>query len=431
MSAEQGNSYWSVVGRQLRKNRTAMLGFWCVISLLLLAVYAPVLASSRPFYCSGPEGWSLPWFRDLFDRIAVPQPVDLFFNLLLVFLPFAAVAYVLVRRFLLKRGRWKGKAIRRTLGVLAAVLLWIFLGIYLPDGAVAGPTARALLAPGLALRSSKPYVDYHERVKEAAGGSVTAIFPPIPYNFGDTRVRESSLPPDWFFGKRRTDLGAVGPHPLGTDPGGRDVFTALLYGTRISMTIGVIAVGIYVTIGIVLGSLAGYFGGKVDMLISRFIEVMICFPLLFFVLTIVSVFETRTIFLIMAAIGVTAWPGVARLVRGEFLTQRGSDYVTAAEALGIPKRRIIFRHILPNALTPVLVAATFGIASAILTESSLAFLGLGDVNAASWGMLLNMGRHTNFDWLILAPGAAIFFTVTVFNLVGEGLRDALDPKLRQ
>jgi len=433
MSGQQTNSYWAVVGRQLRKNRAAMFGFWCVVFLFLLAVYAPVLASSRPFFYRDADGWSLPWLRDLFDRIAVPQSVDLFFNLLLIFLPFAVATFVLVRRSLKARGRWKVKAIRRTVAGLAAVLVWVFLGVYLPDNVVANPVARVVLAPGLALRSSKPYVDYHLRVKEveAGGGQATAVFPPVPYNFSDTRIKEGSLPPDYFVGKRHTDLGAVGPHPLGTDPGGRDVFTALLYGTRISMTIGVIAVGIYVTIGIVLGSLAGYFGGKVDILISRLIEVMICFPLLFFVLTIVSVFETRTIFLIMAAIGVTAWPTVARLVRGEFLTQRSSEYVIAAEALGIPKRRIIFRHILPNALTPVLVAATFGIAAAILTESALAFLGLGDVNAASWGMLLSKGRQTNLAWLILAPGAAIFFTVTVFNMVGEGLRDALDPKLRQ
>lgn len=433
MSEEQANSYWAVVGRQLRKNRTAMFGLWCVVLLFLLAVYAPVLASSRPFFYHDTEGWSVPWFSDLFDRIAVPQPVDLFFNLLLVFLPFAVLAYVLVRRFLRAGGHWRAKAMRRTLGGLSGVLVWLFLGVYLPDPVVAKPLARVLLAPGLALRSSKPYVDYHARVQDvkAEGGKVTAVFPFVPYNFSDTRIRESSLEPDWFFGKHRTDLGAVGPHPLGTDPGGRDVFTALLYGTRISMTIGVIAVGIYVSIGIVLGSLAGYFGGKVDILISRLIEVMICFPLFFFVLTIVSVFETRTIFLIMAAIGVTAWPTVARLVRGEFLTQRSSDYVIAAEALGIPNRRIIFRHILPNALTPVLVAATFGIAAAILTESGLSFLGLGDVNAASWGMLLNKGRQTNFAWLILAPGAAIFFTVTVFNMLGEGLRDALDPKMRR
>ncbi|MGH7162333.1 MAG: ABC transporter permease [Planctomycetota bacterium] len=196
------------------------------------------------------------------------------------------------------------------------------------------------------------------------------------------------------------------------------------------MTIGVIAVAIYVTIGIALGSLAGYFGGRVDILVSRFIEVMISFPLIFLILTIVAVFDTRTIFLVMAAIGVTAWPSVARLVRGEFLVQRNLEYVLAAEALGIPRRRIIFRHVLPNALTPVLVAATFGIASAILTESTISFLGLGDPNAASWGMLLNQGRQSNLEWLILAPGAAIFFTVTVFNLLGEGLRDALDPRLR-
>jgi ABC-type dipeptide/oligopeptide/nickel transport system permease subunit len=430
MSEEQGNSYWSVVGRQLRKNRVAMFGFWCAVLLFLVAVYAPLLASNRPFYYSGPEGWSLPWFRDLFDRIAVPQAVDLFFNLLLVFLPFAVTTYLLLRRSLRARGRWKAKAIRRTVGGLAAVLLWIFFGIYLPDSVVSKPAARVLLFPGLALRSSKPYVDFHLRVAEveAEGGKATAIFPLVPYNFTDTRIKESSLPPH--LGERE-ELGAVGPHPLGTDPGGRDVFTALLYGTRISMTIGVIAVGIYVTIGIVLGSLAGYFGGKVDILISRLIEVMICFPLFFFVLTIVSVFETRTIFLVMAAIGVTAWPTVARLVRGEFLTQRSLDYVVAAQALGIPRKRIIFRHVLPNALTPVLVSATFGIAGAILTESSLSFLGLGDVTAASWGLLLSDGRHSRLDWMILAPGAAIFFTVTIFNLLGEGLRDALDPKLRR
>jgi len=434
MSDERSNSYWSVVGRQLRQNHVAMFGFWCAVSLFVIAVYAPLLASSRPFYYRGPEGWSLPWFRDLFDRLAVPQAVDLFFNLLLIYLPFAVPLFLVLRKKLKASGRWRAKAIRRTVGGLAAAFLWVFLGIYLPDSVVTKPAARVLLAPGLALRTSKPYVDFHLRVADvrAQGGEATAIFPLVPYNFSDTRPRESALHPDYFFfGERRTDLGAVGPHPLGTDPGGRDVFTALLYGTRISMTIGVIAVGIYVCIGIVLGSLAGYFGGKVDMLISRLIEVMICFPLFFFVLTIVSVFETRTIFLVMAAIGVTAWPTVARLVRGEFLTQRGLEYVVAAQALGIPKKRIIFRHVLPNALTPVLVSATFGIAGAILTESGLSFLGLGDPTAASWGMLLNDGRHSRLDWMILAPGAAIFFTVTSFNLLGEGLRDALDPKMRR
>ena len=198
------------------------------------------------------------------------------------------------------------------------------------------------------------------------------------------------------------------------------------------MTIGVIAVAIYCTIGIIVGSLAGYFGGWIDIAISRVIEIVISFPPLVFLLAVVSFFPHRSIFLIMVAIGVISWPGVARLVRGEFISQRGQDYVTAARGLGIPQRRIIFRHVLPNALTPVLVAATFGVAAAILIESTLSFLGLGDPTASSWGSLLNLGRHnTQASWLILAPGIAIFFTVTAFNLVGEGLRDALDPKLRQ
>ncbi|MFQ5845851.1 MAG: ABC transporter permease, partial [Planctomycetota bacterium] len=330
-------------------------------------------------------------------------------------------------------GRWGGRAIRRTVCALGLLVLWTFMGIYLPDSTVETPFWRAVLAPGVALRTSKPVVDYHEEVAkaEAAGIEVTAVFPPVPYDYAKTRPREGQLSPDWFFKETQHDRGAVGKHPLGTNTGGKDVFSTLLYGTRISMTIGVIAVAIYVTIGIVLGALAGYFGGWVDMVISRLIEIFICFPFLFFILTLVAVFETRSIFLIMAAIGVIAWPGVARLVRGEFLTQRTQDYVVAARALGIPQRRVIFRHVLPNSLTPVLVSATFGVAAAILVESGIAFLGLGDPSAASWGMLMDKGRQNHLQWMILPPGFAIFFTVTAFNLLGEGLRDALDPKLRQ
>jgi peptide/nickel transport system permease protein len=204
----------------------------------------------------------------------------------------------------------------------------------------------------------------------------------------------------------------------------------MIYGTRISLTIGVIAVAIYTSIGVVLGALAGYFGGLVDGVISRFIEVMICFPSFFLILTLAALIEKRSIFHVMIIIGVTSWTGVARLIRAEFLKHKELEYTQAALALGIPKRRIIFRHILPNAIAPVLVSATFGIASAILVESSLSFLGIGDLSVASWGETLNTGRIEGKAWLILAPGLAIFVVVTVFNLVGEGLRDALDPKLR-
>jgi peptide/nickel transport system permease protein len=428
-----GVSYWQVVRRQFRKNRGARIALVFILGLLFFATYAPVLASDRPFYYregGGEAEW--PWFAGLYDRNQVTQSIDLFFNLLMPFLPMGIVAFALVRSRLRPRGAWRTKQIRRTVGVLGFVLVWTLGGLVASDSFAQSTVGKIVLAPGLLLRTAKPSVDYHERATEAKakGVEVSAAFPPLPYHYDRTRVREAALTPDWFFQRTRTELGAVGKHPLGTDPGGKDVLTALLYGTRISLTIGVVAVAIYITIGVMLGSLAGFFGGWVDILISRLIEVMLCFPGLFFVLTIISVFETRTIFLIMVVIGLTGWPSVARLVRGEFLRERSLDYVTAARAMAIPERRVIFRHVLPNAITPVLVSATFGIAGAILTESTISFLGLGDASTASWGLILNKGRQTSMEWLILAAGAAIFFTVTVFNLLGEGLRDALDPKLR-
>jgi peptide/nickel transport system permease protein len=158
---------------------------------------------------------------------------------------------------------------------------------------------------------------------------------------------------------------------------------------------------------------------------------MLCIPTIFLLLTIIAIFDTRSIFMIMLAIGLISWTGVTRLVRGEFMRHKNSDYVMAARALGIPKRRIIFGHILKNSMGPVLVAAAFGVGGAILAESFLSFLGLGDTNAPSWGQILAEGRATRKDWLILSPGAAIFFVVTVLNIAGDGLRDALDPRLRQ
>ena len=164
-------------------------------------------------------------------------------------------------------------------------------------------------------------------------------------------------------------------HFLGTDSVGRDVLSRLLYGTRISLTVGLIAVAIYVLIGIILGALAGYFGGKTDLLIMRAVEIIICVPGLFLILTIIALFRTRSIFMIMFAIGLVGWTGIARLIRGEFIRERGREYVHAARSLGLSAPRIIFRHVLPNAVAPVIVSATFGVAGAIVTESTLSFLG--------------------------------------------------------
>ncbi len=227
-------------------------------------------------------------------------------------------------------------------------------------------------------------------------------------------------------------VGLSAPHPLGTDQFARDVLSRLLYGTRISLTIGFVAVGISVTIGTLLGAIAGFVGGFVDGAIMRFVDMVISFPRLVLLITIIALFQA-SIFLIIAVLGLTLWPSTARIVRGEVLSLREREFVQAATALGYSKKRIILRHLIPNALAPVIVAATLGIGNTIVLEAGLSFLGLGvQPPTPSWGTMVADGRNVllNAWWLSTFPGLAIVFTVLSFNLVGDGLRDALDPRLR-
>ena len=221
-------------------------------------------------------------------------------------------------------------------------------------------------------------------------------------------------------------------HLLGTDTLGRDVLSRIIFGARVSLLVGFVAVGIATLIGLLVGALAGYYGGVLDQILMRLVDLMLCFPTIFLILAVIAVLGPN-IWNIMAVIGLTSWMGVARLVRAEFLSLREREFVVAARALGASDVRLIWRHLLPNALTPVMVSATLGVAGAILVESSLSFLGLGvQPPTPSWGNMLTMGKD-NIEiawWLSVFPGLAILVTVMSYNLLGEGIREAIDPRLR-
>ena len=222
-------------------------------------------------------------------------------------------------------------------------------------------------------------------------------------------------------------------HYLGTDTLGRDVLSRIIFGSRVSLKVGFVAVGLATLIGLFVGALAGYYGGWVDQGLMRLVDLMLCFPAFFLILAVIAVLEP-SIWNIMVVIGLTGWMGVARLVRAEFLSLREREFVTAARALGASDARLIMRHMLPNALAPVMVSATLGVAGAILTESALSFLGLGvQPPTPSWGNILTAGKD-NIEiawWLSVFPGLAILVTVMSYNLLGEGIREAIDPRLKE
>jgi peptide/nickel transport system permease protein len=290
------------------------------------------------------------------------------------------------------------------------------------------PTTGGMLATFQAFRGSIFWRQFRKNPLAIAGGVVVtvlalaALLAPVlaPYDPAAYDVKQILLPPS-------------PAHWFGTDQLGRDVLSRMLFGARISMSVGFVSVGIAVLIGTLIGTMAAYYGGRTDELLMRFVDLMLNFPRFFLLLTLIA-FLRPSIFVIMAVIGLTGWMGLARLVRGEILSLKEREYVQSAHALGARDRRIMFRHILPNSLVPILVSATLGVAGAILAESGLSFLGLGvQPPTPSWGNLLIDGK-ANIEiawWLSVFPGMAILITVLAYNLLGEGLRDALDPRLHQ
>jgi len=261
-----------------------------------------------------------------------------------------------------------------------------------------------------------------------AGGSVVialfliSLLAPLIAPFDPNAINAWSVlsPPSW-------------QHWFGTDELGRDVLSRVLFGARISLKVGFVAVGIAVIIGTTVGLVSGYYSGLVDSALMRLVDIMLCFPAFFLILAVITFLEP-SIWYIMMVIGLTGWMGVARLVRAETMSIREMEYILAARCIGCSSSRIMFRHILPNAVSPVLVSATLGIAGAILTESALSFLGIGvQPPTPSWGNILTSGKdYIEFAWwLSLFPGLAILVTVLSYNLLGEGIRDALDPRVKR
>ena len=435
----------------------ARIGFAWIAVMLAAAVLAPLLASSHPLLWERNGQVSSPWLEHLTRTDVVlfgaalaaavaaawrgPREARFAGWVLAVS---AAVAAAAGRSFVeLLRGNPAPPAGRVAFAAAGLAALALGLGVLVAaarpalgrggGGGLSGWRAASwTLAAGLAALLALAPLDppaavvhgVYREAEAAPGGEVGwAVRAPLPFSPNDAQRDAMSL--------EGRDARLEKPslrHPLGTDRSGQDVLSRMIHATRIALAIGLIATGIAVAIGVVVGGLMGYFAGWIDLLGMRLVEVFSAIPVLFLLIMIVA-FYGRSLTLMMVVIGLTGWVGYALFVRAEFLKLRSMDYVVAARALGLPLRSILLKHMLPNGVTPVLVLASFGIASAILAESTLSFLGLGLVEEPSWGQLLNQSRSAPGQWgLLLFPGLAIFLTVFAYNLVGEALRDALDVK---
>ncbi len=449
-----GNVGWRLLGRW-----GARVGLAWIAILLICAVFAPFLASSYPLWWRTPEGASSPLLAHLTPVDAVLLAA---FSLAVLMCGVRAappsgrlmawIWFTLVAIPLCAWRKWGDAATRLTplvsgtpwtegeketvvfWGVsIAAVLALLLLLVALPlwmrvSRRFKGWMFAGLIVVGLPLAAVAPNPsekeDFSYRMAQAQNPEIGAVFAPVPYSPGD-RQRELN--------RNVSNLAPTGEHWLGTDENGADVASVMLHACRIAMAIGFIATGIALVLGIVIGGAMGYFSGRIDLLGMRLVEIFAAIPTLP-ILIMICAFYGRNIYLMMIIIGLFGWVGYAVFIRAEFLRLRKSDFVQAAQAVGASTGRILLRHMLPNGITPVLTMASFGVAGAILTESVLSFLGLGlSPGDPSWGQLLNMAyKGSGLQWwLVVFPGIAIFLTVFAYNLVGEALRDALDPKLNK
>jgi len=384
----RSRSYGAIVWGQLRKRPTAMISLAIIILLALSAVLAPFFAGEVPIRWveKGEVAWPIFHYLTNLEYVGM-----------LAFV--LAIALPLTRRLV---RAWAARSGVSPLGRAVAVHAVVWLVVALLLSAVREPERR--------------YGFFLERRPQAESAWFPLIATPRFPGYESLPHRDAA--PSW-------------QHPLGTDRLGQDIVLRILYGARTAMTIGFVAVAIGAGIGVALGSVSGYFGKWVDLVLMRVAEIFMFIPRIVLIIIILAVIPSGVdaLWAVVVVLGATGWTESYRLMRAELLRIRGEDYITAARAIGIPTWRLLVRHAIPNGLAPILVGATFGVAGAVFLEASLAFLSL--VQTPSWGELLNDGRqHLSTWWAWGSAGAAIFITVLVYNLLGEAIRDAIDPKLK-
>jgi peptide/nickel transport system permease protein len=398
-------SFWEQAFRTALGRTSARMGLGWIGVIVFFTVFAPLIANSHPLLMKVDGRWSSPMLQHL-------EPSDV-----AIFVVFLASLIVFPLRFIGLRCRFA------IVGFIAVVAIGLCAALIHPPQAVV-------------------YEQY--RLMERDGKVQWIMRAPIPFSPRDRmrdQPRTAAFAPWWSAPSGSEDRAAH--RWLGTTDDMSDVASRMIHASRIALAIGFISTSIAMFIGVLIGGLMGYFGGIVDLAGMRLVEIFEFIPTLFLLLMFVAFFpgnprpfgiEVQRIYFIMAIIGLTSWSGYARFIRAEFFRLRKQDFVQAAIATGLPLRSILFRHMLPNGLTPVLIRASFGVAGAIVAEATLSFLGLGLVDEPSWGQLLNKatGATGAFTWWIaIFPGLAIFLTVFAYNLVGEALRDAIDPHLRK
>lgn len=489
IGARVSKGFWAEAWETVLKRRAVVASLVWVGIVAFFAVFAPVLASGHPLWMSWTDAGGVSRAHSPLWNNLLPLDVALIVCVLLsgavlvmmpkrrradaaktllggllvviVILAIAGVTQKWLERSAMEQARATlGSVVRLEGGVKSPPLVRSWYGGYVIGAVVSllvgvgialiplGATKRRVLVCVLAgviatmslgLRWVQPmaYFNYIDREQR---GQVAATYTLIPWSPAQRAFDLQRLPPGTVLGEARgldkESRVYSRRYLLGTDAFGQDVLSQLLHACRLSISIGAVSTTIALLIGVTIGAMMGYFGGWVDTLLMRFVEVIMAVPVLVLILVAVAVLpdELKTTYVIMAIIGCFSWTGMARFTRAEFMKLRHQDFVQAAEATGVPLRSVLFKHMLPNGVAPVLVDTSFAVASAIMVESVLSYLGLGPVDSASWGKLLSsaISQEGEFKWWLgVFPGLAIFLTVLSYNLVGEALRDAIDPKLKK